>query len=158
MLNLTAVFNVQINIALHGAIHSAAVYIGKRQGGINLHMSAAGDILVQTSANHIAAGCATCFTVNNGVCGIIAVLHARGDDQRITIGNKGIGTIISAKRLIRIVAVKFDVINGQWASQTNVEVSIRCGAILKQEFRVFVPASKGSLYSGGSPGIYRYLS
>ena len=56
MLNLTAVFNVQINIALHGAIHSAAVYIGKRQGGINLHMSAAGDILVQTSANHIAAG------------------------------------------------------------------------------------------------------
>ena len=35
MLNLTAVFNVQINIALHGAIHSAAVYIGKRQGGIN---------------------------------------------------------------------------------------------------------------------------
>ena len=154
MLNLTAVFNVQINIALHGAIHSAAVYIGKRQGGINLHMSAAGDILVQTSANHIAAECATCFTVNNGVCGIIAALHARGDDQRITVGNDGIGTIISAKKIIRIVAVKFDVIYGQGICQTDVVRSIRGRTILKQQLRVPVPASKSSLYSGASPGIY----
>ena len=110
------------------------------------------------TSNHIAAGCATCFTVNNGVCGIIAALHARGDDQRITVGNDGIGTIISAKKIIRIVAVKFDVIYGQGICQTDVVRSIRGRTILKQQLRVLVPASKSSLYSGASPGIYWYLS